>query len=297
MTQVQTNNPVVDALTSPSTKAPESKTPEVKGLDMGATYTQTVNGQPVTKTVAEWMADANKGLGADAKLQQAADAQKVAAAFDTVNNPQADPAKVKEAQAFLYRRAGLSEAQIAQAMTDDTPTNPNQPNPLEGRLKALEAKVDHTTNMQGQTFEQHLQSEVEAAITREPQLSVYLQATEGRAAPAGRRNMLAQVLTQRATDLMRQRRSAGEAFSPAWIADAVSKSVAQTREYAEQVIGAPSALGGRASETMLGANAAELLSQDHKAPASASKADVKKWITGSLLQAALRGPETQTSRV
>lgn len=289
-------NPVVDALTD-KTPPPSDKTPKTdKGPDLEAKVTQIVDGKAVEKSLKEWLVDASKASGAESRLQRAAEAIKVVDALDTVNDPTADEAKVVAAQTFLYKRAGLADDTINQLLSK------NPPSPETGRadgkktemvsdprVAGLEAKLEHWEGVVGAKMDLELDGAVEAAVTQDPALAVYLGSPD-RPAPAGRKGMLTEVLRQKAVDLMNQRKSAGEKFSPGWIAEAVKAATPAAVKHAGLVIGAPSTLG-RAAETMLGADAEHVLSQETKIPGrGAPRKDFEAYIKTELFKTAVASP-------
>lgn len=282
------NKEVIDALTDKQT--PPAPDPEV---------TLIVAGKEVKKPQSEWLKDAQKAAGADAKLREAEEALRVRDAVDLLHNPAADPLKQAEAQAFLLRRAGLNDEQI-KAMNntptpdDSTPPSSGRDELLQQEVEKLKKGVEYVTGLVGDDFDQQLENAVDAAITRNAGLAVYLSDTDG-PVPKGRRDMLASVLRQKALDLMHARRNAGEAFKPSMIGEAVKAAEPEAAKYAEQVIGAPSTLSGRAAATMFGAETVQRLKEKPQLPQrGASLADFQKWANTELLQAALTGPNTSS---
>lgn len=269
------NREVIDQLT-------DKNAPKPAPIDLKAPVKQVIDGKEVTKTLEEWLALANKGVGADQKFQEAAEARAVAAAVDALHNPSTTPEQKADAQKVIFKRAGMTDDAINRAIygeqQDPTAEAKPVPNNVEPRLEAREHQLN-------EMYELQLDQAVENLVNGDSDFRVYLQSEFG-PVPEGRKAEFAKVLRDKAMESMRLRATGGEKFSARWIGPAVANAKAEALKYAQQVIGAPSL--GRAPETMLGSDVASL-AKDPKVPARGTRDlnEYQKYVTGVLVKEAL----------
>lgn len=288
-TEQTPNREVIDNLTA---KDPAAKPAT---LDLKAPVKQVIDGKEVVKPLEEWLALANKGVGAEAKFQEAAVAREVDQAVLTLHNPQASEDQKIAAQKVILKRGGLADDAINQAIFGENPptkdTTVTDPN-----VSKMGARLDAREHQLNELYEQQLEGAVEQVLSNDPDLSVYYKAGGEAPIPEGRRAEFAKVLKDEALEAMRVRAATGEKFSPKWIAGAVQGSKAKALKYAQQVIGAPQPLG-RSPETMFGSDVAALV-KEPKLPPRGTKGQQPflDYIKGDMLKTVLDAGFTPTRR-